>query len=85
MIIPQIENQIRYVTNIEGQTTDVLVPIELWQQLISSINSDNVSGLAWIDEQEPKAQILADLQESVQQAAAGETFPVSELWDNIEA
>jgi hypothetical protein len=81
MIIAQIESQIRYVTNIEGQTTDVLVPIELWQQLMSSINSDNVSGLAWIDEQEPKAQILADLQESVRQAAVGQTFPVSELWD----
>ncbi|MDZ8082520.1 MAG: hypothetical protein RMX35_26080 [Nostoc sp. DcaGUA01] len=83
MIMPQIENQIRYVTNTDGETTDVLVPIELWQQIISSINSDNVSGLAWIDEKEPKAQILADLQESVRQAAAGQTFPVSELWDGI--
>ncbi|WP_334694714.1 hypothetical protein [Nostoc sp.] len=51
----QIKNQIRYLTNVDGETTDVLVPIELWQQLISSINSDNASGLAWIDEQEPKA------------------------------
>ncbi len=59
MIIAQIESQIRYVTNVDRETTDVLVPIELWQQLISSINSDNASGLAWIDEQEPKAQILA--------------------------
>lgn len=29
MIMAQIENQIRYVTNANGQTTDVLVPIEL--------------------------------------------------------
>jgi len=85
MIIAQIASQIRYVTNADGETTDVLVPVELWQQLISSINSDNVSGLAWIDEQEPKSQILADLQESVRQAAVGQTFPVSELWDDIEA
>ena len=81
MIIAQIENQIRYVINLKGETTDVLVPVELWQQLISCINSDNASGLAWIDEQEPKAQILADLQESVRQGAVGQTFPVSELWD----
>ncbi|MHC5857442.1 hypothetical protein [Nostoc sp.] len=81
MIIAQIESQIRYVTNVNGETTDVVVPLELWQQLISSINSDNVSSLAWIDEQEPKAQILADLQESVRKAAVGQTFPVSELWD----
>jgi inorganic pyrophosphatase len=85
MIIPQIQSQIRYVTNVDGETTDVLVPLELWQQLISSINSDNVSGLAWIDEHEPKAQILADLQESMGQAAVGQTFPVSELWDDIKA
>jgi inorganic pyrophosphatase len=83
MIIPQ--NQIRYVTNVDGETTDVLVPLELWQQLISSINSDNVSGLAWIDEHEPKAEILADLQESLRQATVGQTFPVSELWDDIKA
>ncbi|WP_375469816.1 hypothetical protein [uncultured Nostoc sp.] len=81
MIIAQIESQIRYVTNVDGEATDVLIPIELWQQLMSSINSDNVSGLAWIDEQEPKAKILAELQESVRQAAVGQTFPVSELWD----
>lgn len=85
MIMAQIKSQICYVTNVDGETTDVLVPIELWQQLISSINSDNASGLAWIDEQEPKAQILADLQESVRQAAVGQTFPVSKLWDDIEA
>ena len=82
-MMTKIENQVRYVTNVDGKTTDVLVPLELWQQLINSINSDHVSGLAWIDEQEPKAQILADLQESIAQVAAGQTFPVSELWDDI--
>jgi hypothetical protein len=85
MSIAQIESQIRYVTNLEGKTTEVIVPIELWQQLISAINSDSSSGLAWIDEQEPKAQILADLQESVRLGRAGETFPISQLWDEIKA
>ena len=80
MTIAQIENLIRYVTNSEGKATDVLVPLELWQQLIHSLNTDNISGLAWIDEQEPKEQILADLQKSVRLAAAGQTFPVSRLW-----
>jgi hypothetical protein len=41
IITLQIESEIRYVTNVDGETTDVLVPVELWQQLISSINSDN--------------------------------------------
>ena len=47
MIIRQINNHIRYVSNTDGETTDVLVPIELWQPLIRRINSNNTSGLAW--------------------------------------
>ena len=45
MPIAKIENLIRYVTNSEGKTTDVLVPLELWQQLIHSLNTDSISGL----------------------------------------
>lgn len=85
MITPKNTDQIRYVTNADGETTDVIIPIELWRQIMSSVISDPVSGLALIDEQEPKAEILADLQESLRQAAAGQTFPVSELWDDIKA
>jgi hypothetical protein len=83
MPIAQTENLIRYVINPDGKTTDVIVPVELWQQLINSVDTD--SGLAWIDEQEPKAQILADLQESLRQAATEQTFPVSQLWQDIIA
>jgi hypothetical protein len=82
MPIAQIETLIRYVTDSEGKTTDVLVPLELWQQLIHFLNTDNISGLDWIDEQEPKEQILADLQESVRLAAVGQAFPVSQLWED---
>ncbi|WP_373525493.1 hypothetical protein [Nostoc sp.] len=39
MIIAHIESQIRYVTNADGETTDVLVPVELWEQLISQYGS----------------------------------------------
>ena len=84
MVNSSLDTQVRYVTNAAGKTTDVLVPLELWQQLIHALQ-DPDSGLAWIDEHEPNAQILADLQASVQQAAAGQTFPVSQLWDDIEA
>ena len=77
------DNKVRYVTNATGEATDVLVPIELWQQLIHALQ-DPESGLAWIDEHEPNAQILADLQVSLQHAAVGLTFPISQLWDDIE-
>ena len=36
-----IDNRIRYVTNTECKTIDVIVPIELWQQIINSINLDS--------------------------------------------
>ena len=32
MAITPTDNRIRYVTNTEGKTIDVIVPIELWQQ-----------------------------------------------------
>jgi hypothetical protein len=89
MPIAPTDNRIRYVTNVEGKTIDVILPVELWQQIINSINIDiaidNVSGLALVDEQEPKEQILADLQESIRLATIGQTIPVSQLWeDNLE-
>ena len=85
MAIAQIENLIRYVTNAEGKTTDVIVPVEIWQSLMHDLNDDLVSGLAKIDEQEPKSQILADLQDSVRLASAGQTFPLSQLWEDDPA
>lgn len=83
MTISQIKTCIRYITNTTGETTDVIVPVELWEQIMNSLK-DNASGLALIDEQEPKTQILADLRESLREAAAGKHFPISELWDNNE-
>ena len=83
MVNPSLENQVRYVTDAAGAPTDVLVPLALWEQLISALQ-DSASGLAWVDEHEPKAQILADLQASLKEAAAGQTLPVSQLWDDLD-
>jgi hypothetical protein len=41
IMIAPTDNRIRYVTNIEGKTIDVIVPVELWQQIINSINIDS--------------------------------------------
>ena len=82
MSMTQIESSIRYVTNADGEKTDVLVPVELWEKLLEILRAN--SGLDPIDEQEPNSKILADLQTAAQQAKAGATFPVSELWQDIE-
>jgi hypothetical protein len=80
MTIAQLENLIRYVTNAQGQATDVIVPLETWQELINYLGTNNISGLAEIDEKEPKAQILDDLQESIKLGQLGQTFSISQLW-----
>jgi hypothetical protein len=83
MTIGQIELLVKYVTNTAGEKTDVLIPFAVLEELMASLQSA-LPGCDWVDENEPKSQILADLQESIRQATAGQTFPVSELWDDIE-
>lgn len=83
MVNSSLEGQVRYVTNAAGEPTDVLVPLALWQQVISTLK-DPASGLAWVDEHESNAQLLADLKISLQEAAARQTFPASQLWDDLE-
>jgi hypothetical protein len=84
-VITQVEHLIRYITNAEGKTTDVIIPLEIWQQLIDLLAIDHVSGLARIDEQEHNQNILVDLQESIKLAELGQTFPISQLWQDIPA
>lgn len=87
MNIAQLENIVKYITNSQGEKTEVIIPIDFWNSLLPTIISDEMyatdSGLSLIDEYEPKAQILTDLQESIRAAKAGETYPISQLWDSI--
>ena len=84
MTIAQIQASIKYVTNAAGEKTDVLVPVGIWDELIESLQSI-ANDLDRVDEEEePKAKILGDLQESIRQVAAGQTFPISELWDDMD-
>lgn len=80
----QIQNQIKYVTNAAGEKTEAIVPVEIWESLIKLLQAIE-SGLDPIDENEPKATILADLLESIQQARTGQTHPISELWNDMES
>jgi hypothetical protein len=81
--ISQIEN-IKYITNDRGDKIEAVIPIDLWYELLEKIppneSSDrDDSGLDPIDEDEPKSQILADLQESIRAIKAGDVYPVSQL------
>jgi hypothetical protein len=82
MTLADIRNLVKYVANAEGVPTEVLVPIALWEKMLESLNLLE-SGLDPEDENEPKEAILADLQASVRLTKAGETMPISELWQKV--
>ena len=84
MNLSQIKKQIKYFTNSAGKKTEVIIPVEIWKTLIELLQTLE-SGLNIVDEKEPKAEILADLQESILQARTGQTYPISELWDDMDS
>lgn len=89
MNVSEIEERVKYITNSQGEKTEVVIPIELWQNLLDIANlgnkSSTVSGLDPVDENEPNAEILADIQEAMRSVKAGVTYPISQLWDDLES
>ncbi|OKH31193.1 hypothetical protein NIES2119_29360 [[Phormidium ambiguum] IAM M-71] len=83
MTIADFSKLVQYVTNTNGETTGVLVPLEVWENLLQSWQN-LADQLEQIDEAEPKEKILQDLKDSLRQTKAGQTFPISELWDEID-
>jgi hypothetical protein len=90
MNISQIAN-IKYITNDLGDKIEAVIPIELWYELLTKIPPAELSeqdraesGLDPIDEHEPKSQILADLQASIRAVKAGDVYPVSQLWNDLD-
>jgi hypothetical protein len=88
MDIPALQNLVRYISNSQGEKTEVIIPIELWVSLVNALPPIEIhthsSGLDPIDGNEPKAQIIADLQESIRAVSRGETYPISHLWDDLD-
>jgi len=83
MTIAEVRELVQYVTNANGETTGVLVPLKVWEELLKSLQAVS-DELGQVDEAEPNEQILADLKDSLRQGKAGQTFPISELWDGID-
>jgi len=83
MTIADFSKLVQYVTNTDGETTGVLVPLKVWENLLQSWQN-LADQLEQIDEAEPKEKILQDLKESLRQTKAGQIFPISELWDEID-
>jgi hypothetical protein len=53
MNLSQLEAQVKYVSNAQGETTEVIVPVALWQKLMDRL-SPTSSGLDPITRTNPK-------------------------------
>jgi hypothetical protein len=78
MNLEHIKQQVRYVTNQQGKTTDVLVPLETWNTILQALTEEN-------DETDSKNELVADLKQSLLDAQKGNTFPLEELWERRSA
>ena len=77
MNIKRIKDNIRYLTNEEGEKTDVLIPVELWEMIVVQLtNKEEIE-----DSQE---EILNDLKQSLLDGKKGKTFPLEELWQETD-
>ncbi|NET74331.1 MAG: hypothetical protein F6K62_26495 [Sphaerospermopsis sp. SIO1G2] len=73
MTLEQIKDNIRYVTNEKGETTDVLIPLELWETIIVQLSETE-------EIEDSREEILNDLKQSLLDGKTGKTFPLEELW-----
>ncbi|NBD18221.1 MAG: hypothetical protein GVY04_19420 [Cyanobacteria bacterium] len=53
MNLEQIKQQIRYLTNQNGKTTDVLIPLETWETILEALTAE-------YDLIDSKEEIIAD-------------------------
>jgi hypothetical protein len=75
MTVAEAQALIKYVTNAEGQTTDVLVPLSVWEALVES---------STVEDPDPDA-IAASIERGLLDLKAGRTKPVAELWASLDA
>jgi len=77
MKLEHIKQQLRYLTNQEGKTTDVLIPLETWETILQALNTES-------EPIDSKTELIADLKQSLMDAKQGKTYPLEELWEGIE-
>jgi tRNA/tmRNA/rRNA uracil-C5-methylase (TrmA/RlmC/RlmD family) len=75
--LEHIKQQVRYLTNEQGKTTDVLIPLETWETILQALNAESGS-------LDSKNELIADLKQSLIEAKQGNTYPLEELWEGIE-
>ncbi len=73
----QVKDHIRYITNEKGEKTDVLIPLELWKTIVVQLSETE-------EIEDSREEILHDLKHSLLDGKIGKTFPLEELWQEID-
>lgn len=75
--LEHIKQQVRYLTNEQGKTTDVLIPLESWETILQALNAAS-------DPLDSKNELIADFKQSLIEAKQGNTYPLEELWEGVD-
>ncbi len=78
MNLDSFKNKIRYITNEQGIKTDIVIPLVMWDNILEALN------LETSQDRDSKTELIADLKQSLLDAQEGKTFPLEELWEDIE-
>lgn len=71
----EAQTLVKFVKNAAGQTTDVLVPLAVWEALLESHD---------LEDPDPES-IAASLHRGLDDIQAGRTKPLAELWASLDA
>jgi hypothetical protein len=71
----EAQTLVKFVKNAAGQTTDVLVPLAVWEALLENYE---------LEDPDPEA-IAASLHRGLEDIKAGRTKPLAELWASLDA
>jgi hypothetical protein len=74
MTTTEAQALVKYVTNANGQTTDVIVPLAVWEALLESNALEDPS----------PEEIAASLHRSLDDLKLGKTKPLAELWASLD-
>ncbi|NJM48861.1 MAG: hypothetical protein HC860_24060 [Alkalinema sp. RU_4_3] len=73
MTATEAQALVKYITNAEGQTTDALVPLSVWEALLEGSTLED-----------PDAEeIAASIERGLEDIKAGRTRPIAELLDSL--
>jgi hypothetical protein len=75
MTATEAQALVKYVTNAEGHTTDVLVPLSVWEALLEGSTLEDPDAEA----------IAASIERGLRDIKAGRTKPIAELWASLDA